>query len=331
MPFDELDITELRDLSESMTTVAGAVDAGVFRHLHEAPASPAELARRAGLDRRAMEILLPFLAELGVLVEEAGRFRPSERARRELADPDSPDYAAGGLPLWLANLGAWTRLPDVLRSGDPIESEGRREDADEEERREAIARFMAGMAAAPDERVQRLVDGVLARRPDAGTALDLGGGPGHMSRAFVERGLQVTLLDRPEVVEFVDEEYGLAQVEALTTVGGDFLEDALPAGPFDVILLSNILHMLSPEQCRLLIGKAAKVAAPGAVLAVADFIRDRSPRAVRFAMVMLLRTQGGNTYTVDEHRGWCEEAGFSRPQVTDLDPDRQLLTLLKDD
>lgn len=154
----------------------------------------------------------------------------------------------------------------MLRSGELIESEGRREDADEEEQREAIARFMAGMAAAPDERVERLVDGVLARRPDAATALDLGGGPGHMSRAFIGRGLEVTLLDRPEVVEFVDEEYGLARVEELTTVGGDFLEDPLPRGPFDVILLSNILHMLSPEECRLLIGKAAEVARPGTVL-----------------------------------------------------------------
>lgn len=330
MSFDELDITELRDLSESMTTVAGAVDAGVFRHLHEEPATPAELARRADLDARAMEILLPFLAEVGMLVEENGRYAPSGRGRRELADPDSPEYAAAGLPLWLANLGAWTRLPGVLRSGEPIESEGRREDASEEERREAIARFMAGMAAAPDERVRRLVEGVLARRPDAATALDLGGGPGHMSRAFVDRGLEVTLLDRPEVVEFVDREYDLAEVPGLTTVGGDFLEDALPRGPFDVILLSNILHMLSPEQCRLLIGKAAEVAAPGAVLAVADFIRNRSPRAVRFAMVMLLRTQGGNTYTVEDHREWFDEAGFSRLQVEDLDPDRQLLTVLKE-
>lgn len=324
MRIDELDFDELRDLSEAMVTVAGAVNAGLFTELARSPSTTGDLARRLELDRRAVDIILPVLVQLGfVEVEESERYRLTPRAERELGDPDASDYQGGGMPLWLENLRAWTHLPGVLREGGPVDRVVGEEPDDDRER---LARFMAGMAAAPQVRVERLVDGVLARNPEASTLLDLGGGPGHISRAFVERGLRATLLDLPDTVEFVRREYELDQVDDLVTVGADFLTDSLPPGPFDAILLSNVLHMLAPDDCRRLLRKVADVAAPGAVVAVADFVRGRSSRAVRFAVVMLLRTEDGNTYTVGEHREWFQAAGFRDLQVTDLDPDRQLLT-----
>lgn len=335
MKFEDLTLGELRDLSEATATVAGACAAGIFSALLEGPASPRELARRKNLSPRAVSILLPFLAELDLLEVDAQEYRLTPRARRTLADPSSPEYSAGGLPLWLANLEAWTRLPEVLTVGGPVGSPeaaaapGTGEGSDPDSRRKEIARFMAGMAAAPRDRVQRLVDGILTRKPDASTVLDLGGGPGHMSRAFLERGLRATLMDRPEVVDFVDEEYGLAGETEISTVGGDFLVDPLPRGPFDVVLLSNVIHMLSEEEAERVIRKAGEVTEEGAVIAVADFIRGRSPRATRFALVMLLRTPNGNTYTVEAHEAWFHAAGFDELDILDLDPDRQLLTAVR--
>jgi SAM-dependent methyltransferase/DNA-binding transcriptional ArsR family regulator len=352
MNFHDHSLLELRDLAESVVTVAAAVEAGLFRALADGPASARELADRIGLDPRAVGITLPVLAELGLAEPDAGgdtadagdagdaaRYRLTGRGRRELGDPASPDYLAGGLPLWLENLRAWTTLADPLRTGRPVSRAGTGDQEgagdgvgdgaeDDASRREHIARFMAGMAAAPGERVSRLVDGVLARRPGAATLLDLGGGPGHIARLFVERGLDVVLVDRPEVEEFVRDEYALDRVAGLRTVGADLLEDPLPSGPFDVVLLSNILHMLSPDQCVALLAKARAVLAPGGVVAIADFVRGRSPRAARFALVMLLRTEGGNTYTFQEHEAWLARTGFHTPQLTDLDPERQLITAI---
>ena len=324
MRFQDLSLTDLRDLSESMATVAAATTAGIFTALDEEKATPEKLARRLELDPRAVGILLPLLEELGLVEGREGGYRPTPRAQRELIDSGAPEYAAGGLPLWLSNLEAWTRLPEALKTGEPIGDQETEDDS--RTQRERISRFMAGMAAAPEERIRKLVGGVLARRPEARTLLDLGGGPGHISRAFVEQGLKATLVDRPEVVEFVREEYGLDAITGLRTVGADFLEDPLPTGPFDILLLSNILHMLPPEGARVLLEKAGEVAAPGAVVAVADFVRGLSPRATRFAMTMLLRTEGGNTYTLEDHRAWFRDAGFLDLQVEHLDPERQLLT-----
>lgn len=346
MRIEDHELTELRDLAETTATVAAACEAGVFTALRDGPATPRELAARADLDERAVAILLPVLVEAGTLepledaedVEDgavpsttaATRFALTEEARRHLANPDSPDYEGGGLPLWLDGLRAFTRLPEVLRSGEPVERPEPEDEAEREEaEREGLRKFMAGMAAAPDARVRRIVDACLERAPDARRALDLGGGPGHMTRAFVERGLQATLFDRPETVEFVADEYGLSKVDGLEMAGGDFIEDPLPEGPFDVVLMSNILHIYSPEQNQALLDKVAGVVAPGGVVAIADFFRGRSGRAVPFAMVMLLKTDGGNTYTEDEIASWLKGAGFDAPVTVGVDEDRHLITAIR--
>lgn len=330
MRFENTSFNELRDLAEVTASVAAASVAGIFTALAERPRSAHELARGLGMDGRAMGILLPLLEELGLLAREGEEYRPTTRGRAEFIDLDSPGYSAGGLELWLANLQAWILLPEVLRSGHPVSRAADGDDQEsEEERRARIARFMEGMAAAPQARVRRLADLVLERKPGARTLLDLGGGPGHISREFCRRGLRATLVDLPDTVAFVRERYGLDEVEGLETVGADFLRDPLPEGPFDVVLLSNILHMLDRKACRELIEKVGRVVPPGGVVAVADFIRGVSPRAARFALVMLLRTEGGDTYTLDEHVEWFEAAGFRAPEMAELDSERQVVTAVK--
>lgn len=323
------ELTELRDLAETTATIAAAHDAGVFRALAGRAATAPEVADRAELDPRAVAILLPVLAEIGLVERDGDRFTLPDSTRRALADPDADEFEGGGLPLWLHNLRSFTHLPEVLRSGEPLE----RPDEDEDEARDSLARFMAGMAASPRARVERIVDACLARAPDPDdrprTVLDLGGGPGHMTRAFVERGLRGTLFDRPETVEYVGDAYDLAGIEGLELEGGDFMEDPLPGGPFDIVLVSNVVHMYSPEQNRELLRKVAGVTAPGGVVGIADFFRGPSRRAVRFALIMLLRTEGGNTYTEAEVGAWLAEAGFTAPETVAVDDDRHLITALR--
>lgn len=325
--FGDLPLNRLRDLAEEVALVAASVDVGVFRALAERPDDPEGLADRLDLSRRGTRILLPALRTLGLLeVDGNDRHRPTERAREVLADPSSPEYAAGGLPLWLRNLRAFTRLPEALATGLPLDDPEREDGRDEE----SLARFLAAMDAAPRDRVRRLVDLCLDRVPDARRALDLGGGPGHMSRELARRGLEVVLFDRPETVEFVGPEYGLDQVDNVGLVGGDFHEDPLPEGPFDLVLLSNVLHIYGPARNRALLRKVAAITRSGGVCAVADFVRGVSPRAPRFALVMLLRTEEGDTYAESEYVRWLTEAGFRDAELEGLDEDRQLLTAIRE-
>jgi len=315
----QLDLIQLRDGAEIAATIAAAAQAGITTALAGGPVETDRIAEDLGLNGRATRIVVGALADAGYAERSAAGFRLSEHGRQQLGD----DGAGAGLPLWLMNLRAWVQLPEVLASGEPVEEGGTPTDD------ETLARYMAGMAAAPKERVERLVDLCLARVPDAALVLDLGGGPGHFARAFIERGARATLVDTPETVEFVATTYGLADTDGLKLVGGDFVDGTLPDGPFDIVLMSNITHLYPPAVNRRLIQRVAEAVRPGGAIAIADFVRQRSPRAARFALVMLLRTQAGDTYAEQDYHEWLGAAGLEDVRTDDIDPERQLITALR--
>jgi len=323
MRFYDLSLADLRDLTEMTVTVAASHEAGIFHALRDAPATPAELSERLKLDPRAVRITLAALREMGLLEREGHAYRPSERCLRELCDPEAETYVGRGLAHWLSGLKAWTRLGEALRRGGPVEP--RRGPRSEEH----VARFMSAMAAVPRERVARVVALCLDRHPTARRVLDVGGGPGRFAREFTRRGLACTLFDTAEVLAHVIPAHGLDAVSGLTTVAGDFLDDPLPEGPFDLVLLSNVLHIYGPDTNRRLMEKVAGVTAPGGMVAVVEFLRKRSRRAARFAVQMLLRSDEGDAYGEDEIVGWMEGAGFEAARVDDVDPDRQIVTALR--
>ena len=316
-------LAELRDQTEATLLIAAAHDVGLFRALCDEPADAGALAERLGLDGRATHIACEALVELGFLTVDDGAYRPTARAREELCDPEGPGYTAGGLSHWLSSMRAWIRLGEALHRGGPLEERPvRRDEA-------RVGRFMSAMAAAPEARTKRIVDLCLQRRPGAATVLDLGGGPGHLSRGFVARGLTATLVDTEEIVKHVARAYHLAEEGGIDMVVADFNADPLPRGPFDVVLLSNILHIYAPERNKALVARVAEVTAPGGVVAVAEFLRGRSGRAARFGIQMLLLTDEGDAYGEDEVVGWLEAAGFGDARVDDLDADRQLVTAIR--
>lgn len=320
MKIHGMELDRLRDAAEMAATVASAHRAGLLRALAEGPGTTAAIAARAELDPRATEIVLGALEDLGVATRRPEGWAATPDARRTLCDPAHPDYAGGGLDHWLRNLGSFTELPEVLRSGGPLTRSSRESDEGR------LRRFMSAMAAAPADRIRRIVQACLARAPGARRALDLGGGPGHMSRELVERGLDVTLVDTPATVDFVRSEFALDEVPGLELLGRDFHEDPLPEGPWDVVLLSNVVHIYGAEANRRLLERVGRVAAPGGVAAIVDFVRGRSPRAARFALVMLLHTEAGDTYTAEEIGAWLREGGFGDVLVEDVDPGRQIVT-----
>jgi len=323
MDLRDRSLAELRDLTESTLLVAAAHEVGLFASLGKEPADAGALAERLDLDGRATHIVCEALVELGLLAADDGAYRPTPRCREELCDPERPGYAAGGLSHWLRSMRAWTHLDEVLRRGGPLEE---RPHTREQPR---VARFMSAMASAPEERVERIVELCLERRPGAASLLDLGAGPGHISRAFAERGVAATMLDMADVVSHVRTAYGLGDVDGLTVLTGDFNTDPLPRGPFDIVLLSNILHIYPPERNVALLKKVADVTTTGSLVAVAEFLRGRSGRAGRFGVQMLLHTEGGDAYGEDGVAAWLDAAGFGDVRVDDLDPDRQLLTAVR--
>jgi SAM-dependent methyltransferase len=320
MNIEDFSLGQLRDFGDIAVLIAAASEAGVFGALNDGPRSAAEIASSLDYDHRAVRIVLLALEDTGLVTSEGDRFALSERGARELGDPGAPGFVGKGLPQWLRSIRASTRLGEVLRRGGPVEKRTRARSP------ERVARFTRAMAAAPVERLERIADLCLDRCPEARSILDLGGGPGHITRAFVARGLRGTLLDTPDIVAHVVDAYGLSEVEGLNVVAADFNRDPLPAGPFDIVLLSNVIHIYDEGAVRALVCRVADVLRPGGLVAIAEFLRGRSSRAGYLALQMLLKSDAGDTYSEEQLRDWMAEAGLGDIRVDSLDQDRQLVT-----
>ena len=97
--------------------------------------------------------------------------------------------------------------------------------------------------------------------------LDLGGGSGAYSIAFAKAapGLHAEIVDAPEVLPLAQDyvrQAGLA--DRITTQAGDMLSVPLEAGKYDLVLLSAICHMFSPEENKQLLRRAYAALAPKA-------------------------------------------------------------------
>ena len=92
------------------------------------------------------------------------------------------------------------------------------------------------------------------------------------------------------------------------------LHDPLGEG-YDLILLSAICHMFSPEENRTLFQRAYAALAPNGRLVVQDFILEPDKTAPRFAALfalnMLVGTRTGGSYSEPEYSDWLREAGFA--------------------
>jgi len=101
--------------------------------------------------------------------------------------------------------------------------------------------------------------------------------------------------------------------DRVTLVAGDFYTDDLPDGA-DLAWLGAICHQNSREQNRALFAKVHKALKDGGVVVIRDVVMDPSHTSPKggalFAINMLVATEGGGTYTLDEYRQDLCEVGF---------------------
>ena len=209
-------------------------------------------------------------------------------------------------------------LTDAVRAGTAVferpggEAAERRTDA-----------FIAAMHYGASARAERLV--AMLELDGVARVLDVGGGSGGYAMAFVRArdGITAAVFDLPHVTPLTRryvEAAGLS--DKVDVVEGDAVADELPRG-FDLVLMSHLLHSNSPARNEALIANGAASLNARGRLVVQDFVVDEGragpPRAVIFALNMLVNTAAGDTYTGAEIRGWMEAAGLTAVERIDTD------------
>ncbi len=148
--------------------------------------------------------------------------------------------------------------------------------------------------------------------------LDLGCGPGTygFNLGLVNPDLKLYMADLPgvlRVAKLVQEKFLIHN--EIQYIPIDILSDEIP-GQHDIVLASNVLHMLGHEASHKLIKQFYESVKPGGSLVIqAQFLRDdmmgnRWP--VLLDLIQLCITTSGANHSVEQTRSWMEEAGFQR-------------------
>ena len=191
--------------------------------------------------------------------------------------------------------GGWGSLAEVIRTDQPLPEEAA-----------SLERFhthLLEVGAAPARELWQLL-------PARGPLLDLGGGAGAYTRAFLEArpGEQATIADRPEVLK-------LAQAPGATLLPLDLLNISQqpPADSYATVLLANLLHLFGPEQIVRIVRFVRIVLNSGGGVIVKDLRPDTDEGAL-FALNMALYTEQGDVHPAESIQQWLVEAGFERPR-----------------
>lgn len=302
------------DLSEKIRAfrtarvILTAVELDIFTAVGQ-QASSKEVAESLGVDPRAAEMLLNALVALDLLEKRDNAFFNTPLSSRYLME-NSPDDARASLMHSVHLWDRWSTLTDCIRKGTSVtykDPSDRHEDWTES--------FIAAMdknASFRAPQVARTIglEGVKK-------VLDVGGGSAAYSIAFAQSNpdLHAEVFDLPNVVPIARRHIEAAGLsDRVDTRVGDFRKDDFGTG-FDLILISAICHMNSPEENLDLAKKAFGALTDGGRIVIQDFILGpdkTSPlTAALFSLNMLVGTRAGSSYSESEYAAWLKTAGFS--------------------
>ena len=273
--------------------IAAAADLGIYDVLARSTPTLDELAEAIGVrtGRHRLRALIDVLAAIGIVARGGDRLRG---CGRPVALP--PAIEAG-----------WGRLAEVIRHDRPLVADTDR----------AIARCHDHLARAGADAARELV----ARLGDARSLLDLGGGAGAYTAAFLAHHpeARATLVDSARVVSLAGAH--LASFGArVRLIAGDARDVEVDA--HDVVLLSNVLHLHPATACAELCAAAARRVAPGGAVIIKDFRVDDDRSGplpgLMFALNMAVYSDGGDVYEVSRIRSWLDQAGLTEIEVVRL-------------
>lgn len=292
-----------------------AHSAGLFDAVKNHWRTPEEIAIRLGSDPRATRLILLALSGIGVVEKSGEKYRNSVTADKYLVS-SSPDYRGHLLELDLRAMENWAKIPEVLMTGKPIPKPATTDD----EKSEWQKTFTKAMEALSKPKLEKVIAAIPAT--DVDHLLDIGSGPGlyMIEIAKLLPNFCATLFDRPETGPVAQENINKAGVaERVKFVGGDALTYRFINEFFDGALISQMLHIYPPAEAAVIVKKAAKSVKPGGFVAIQEMTvgpDDNPGAAAVFAVQMMLGTEEGTVYTVDELSGIMTGAGLVVESIT---------------
>jgi len=292
---------------QASRVILSAVELDIFSAVGQGGSS-VDIAGKLSTDPRATEMILNALVSLGLLKKKEDIYHNTPVSSRYLVE-GAPDDSRASLTHTVQLWNRWSTLTECIKKGTSVTYKEMVDRGDE-----WTVPFIAAMHKSATMRaplVLRTVglDGVKKM-------LDVGGGSGAYSiaAARANESLHAEVFDLPTVIPITQghiEEAGLS--DRVTTRAGDMRKDDLGSG-FDLVFISAICHMNSPQENIELLEKSFKALAKGGKVVIHDFVlnddKTSPPTAALFALNMLVGTREGSSYSEEEYTDWLKKTGF---------------------
>ena len=307
----ELSLAEIFQLGYYWETkiLLTAVKLDVFSALDSKPKAAPEIADRIGANESTLTLLLNALVALKLLSKNDGAYANSTAAATHLVR-HSPNYIGHLLLLHDAEWDNWGKLEETIRTGSRSVDRHVFETDPELGSNVLAVLHRIGQQSGPEFAKRLQLTGPTRM-------LDLGGGAGTNAIAFcrVYQDLTATIFDLPATLHLTEKTVKETGLESrITLLPGNFHTDAL-GGPYDVVLMSDILHYQTFETNAALVQKVFNHLVPGGRLIIKDRFLDDSGTGpawtTAFAVHILVNTQQGGCYKTADAIQWMNHAGFA--------------------
>ena len=299
--------------------ILAAHEMGLFDALGDNSLSSGDLAHQMKVSKRGLAILLDGLVSLGLIRKEDQLYSNTSTGLKHLIK-NGDDYRGATLDHMTRMRDMWLRLDEAVETG----TSPRKPEESLVHNRKRNRSFILAMKDLGTPNAKIIADN-LDLSPYK-YLLDLGGGPGSYSMEIIRKfpNIKSTLVDLPLTLEVAKEVITSCQMEEKVTLkSADFYNDpsADIGSKYDLALLSNILHIEGiNENERLLKRVYSSMAEKGMIIiheTLIDEERVSPPDRALFAVNMLIHTERGNCYTINEIKDWLEAAGFSGVKFID--------------
>jgi len=303
-----------------------ALRLNLFELLAGRGASAAALAPQVKANPDALDRLMTSLAALGLIEKTGEEYRLPETMHRFLTEAGGRNLSASIAHMEHLTKN-WSRLESSVRTGKPVSYD---EEIPESELRLRTEKFMGAM----EGYAAVVADELIRAFPLQGEEriLDLGCGPGTYFRKYLQSypGMRAEAADVDDVIPVIE---GHLKAEGLGDRAvlhrGDFRKMTFPDNRFDLVLLSNVMHIYPADEVRSIFQQIRKTLRPGGAFLINDFFAEENGTrplwGALFSLNMLVNTVAGRNYRLQEGRALLQESGFVRLRSLPLPLDSTLL------
>ncbi|HZQ24284.1 MAG TPA: methyltransferase [Terriglobales bacterium] len=298
----------------------GAIELDLFTAIAEGNQTADEIARRCRVSERGSRILCDYLVVQGLLTKNGDHYGLTPDTAAFL-NRKSPSYI-GTVSQFLLSPRAFAQFTTVAeavrKGGSVIEDDGLNP---EHPMWIDFARAMAPLMIMPAQGLARTI-GADRGEPWKVLGLAVGHGMYEITIAQQNPAAEVWVVDWANVLQVAQENAAKAGVSSRyhTIPGSAFEVDY--GRDYDVAVITNFLHHFDTQTNERLLRKVHAALKPGGRVVVLDFVpnpdRVSPPAAGEFALIMLVATPSGDTYTFAQYEQMLKNAGFRSAEFKPL-------------